>query len=234
MGQGQQPAQGLPSLCPPAEDGSNTQAVGNQPAQQAGASAELVDGYQLHITGDAMDAVQSPVCASSQVGRPPFDGVYAGSECSLLFVLTGRSGDLPGIRHVLLGSLLVCWTLLICDHALSPLRCTVTNCECCLLCWGNEAHATVSLLFRACRVTVRLLRGNVNAIHTWDEDAGLLASCHHFNTPSHYAAQSIHPHLLLIALHGVGGDTQGCALGQGHLGHAPVGGPPSASQACTD
>ena len=66
VGQGQQqPAQGLPSLCPPAED--DLQMAPQQPSQQAGASAELVDGYQLHITGDAMDAVQSPVCASAQV-----------------------------------------------------------------------------------------------------------------------------------------------------------------------
>ena len=62
--QGQQPLQGLPSLCPPAEE--ELQAA---PAklQQAGPSAELVDGYQLHITGDAIDALQSPICASAQV-----------------------------------------------------------------------------------------------------------------------------------------------------------------------
>ncbi len=65
IGQGQQPSQGLPSLCPPAEDDS--QPAASPQVQQAGASAELVDGHQLHITGDAMDALQSPVCASAQV-----------------------------------------------------------------------------------------------------------------------------------------------------------------------
>ncbi len=65
VGQGQQPSQGIPSMCPPAEDGS--QSPVSPRLQQPGASAELVDGYQLHITGDAMDALQSPVCASAQV-----------------------------------------------------------------------------------------------------------------------------------------------------------------------
>ncbi|DBA75297.1 TPA: Leucine-rich repeat-containing protein 49, variant 3 [Trebouxia sp. C0004] len=64
IGQGQQPIQGVPSMCPPAEDGS--QSPVSTHLQQPGASAELVDGYQLHITGDAMDALQSPVCASAQ------------------------------------------------------------------------------------------------------------------------------------------------------------------------
>ena len=65
IGQGQQSAQGVLSMCPPAEDGS--QSPVSPRLQQPGASAELVDGYQLHITGDAMDALQSPVCASAQV-----------------------------------------------------------------------------------------------------------------------------------------------------------------------
>jgi hypothetical protein len=65
IGQGQQPSQGIPSMCPPAEDES--QSTVSPHLQQPGASAELVDGYQLHITGDAMDALQSPVCASAQV-----------------------------------------------------------------------------------------------------------------------------------------------------------------------
>ncbi|KAL0045275.1 hypothetical protein WJX82_002456 [Trebouxia sp. C0006] len=64
IGQGQQPSQGVPSMCPPAEDGSQSPA--SPRLQQPGASAELVDGYQLHITGDAMDALQSPVCASAR------------------------------------------------------------------------------------------------------------------------------------------------------------------------
>ena len=77
IGQGQQqPAQGLPSLCPPAEDGPR--AAAQQATQQAAASAELVDGYQLHITGDAMDAVQSPVCASAQVHLCP--ALYSSSQ----------------------------------------------------------------------------------------------------------------------------------------------------------
>lgn len=79
VGQGQQPAQGLPSLCPPAEDVNDIQAAGSQPAQQPGASAELVDGYQLHIIGDAIDAVQSPDCASAQVCSPP-----CGQRCAVL------------------------------------------------------------------------------------------------------------------------------------------------------
>ena len=70
QGQGQQAAQGLPSLCPPAEDGMG--AGVHEPAPQPGASAELVDGYQLHITGDAMDAIQSPVCATAQVCMSSF------------------------------------------------------------------------------------------------------------------------------------------------------------------
>ena len=65
IGQGQQPLQGIPSLCPPAE--GESQSVAAPQLQQPGASAELVDGHQLHITGDAMDALQSPVCASAQV-----------------------------------------------------------------------------------------------------------------------------------------------------------------------
>ena len=65
MGQQQQPMQGLPSLCPPVEDVYQPAAAAQ--AQQAGPSAELVDGYRLHITGDAIDALQSPVCASAQV-----------------------------------------------------------------------------------------------------------------------------------------------------------------------
>lgn len=66
MGQGQQAAQGLPSLCPPAEDDVKA-AAHDETRQEPKATAELVDGYQLHITGDAMDAVQSPVCAGAQV-----------------------------------------------------------------------------------------------------------------------------------------------------------------------
>ena len=69
VGQGHVAAQGLPSLCPAAED--DVQAPAVPTAQQASASAELVDGYQLHITGDAIDAVQSPVCASAQVRHMP-------------------------------------------------------------------------------------------------------------------------------------------------------------------
>lgn len=66
IGQGQQqPSQGIPSMCPPAENAS--QSPVSPHLQQPGASAELVDGYQLHITGDAMDALQSPVCAPAQV-----------------------------------------------------------------------------------------------------------------------------------------------------------------------
>ncbi|KAA6424148.1 MAG: hypothetical protein FRX49_06107 [Trebouxia sp. A1-2] len=65
IGQGQQqPSQGIPSMCPPAENAS--QSPVSPHLQQPGASAELVDGYQLHITGDAMDALQSPVCAPAQ------------------------------------------------------------------------------------------------------------------------------------------------------------------------
>ena len=89
VGQGQQLAQGLPSLCPPAED--DTQAAAYQPVQQPGASAELVDGYQLHITGDAMDAVQSSVCANAQV-------------CMSCFVIKivhcGASACLPECAHL--------------------------------------------------------------------------------------------------------------------------------------
>ena len=60
-------------MCPPAEDESQSPA--SPRLQQPGASAELVDGYQLHITGDAMDALQSPVCASAQVQRITFNDV---------------------------------------------------------------------------------------------------------------------------------------------------------------
>ena len=66
QGQNQQAAQGLPSLCPPTEDGIGEAAL-EEPSQQPKAAAELVDGYQLHITGDAMDAIQSPVCTGAQV-----------------------------------------------------------------------------------------------------------------------------------------------------------------------
>ncbi len=52
-------------MCPPAEDESPSPA--SPQLQQPGASAELVDRYQFHITGDAMDALPSPVCASAQI-----------------------------------------------------------------------------------------------------------------------------------------------------------------------
>lgn len=44
-------------------------ATSQQPAPQQ-KSAELIDGYQLHIKGDAMDALQSPVCANAQASLP--------------------------------------------------------------------------------------------------------------------------------------------------------------------
>lgn len=66
IGQSRQPSKGLPSLCPPAEEDSRPEPASDEHVQ-AGASAELVDGYQLLITGDAVDALQSSVCASAQV-----------------------------------------------------------------------------------------------------------------------------------------------------------------------
>ena len=71
QGQSQQAAQGLPSLCPPTENGVGGVAL-EETSQQPKAAAELIDGCQLHITGDAMDAIQSPVCSGAQVCMPSF------------------------------------------------------------------------------------------------------------------------------------------------------------------
>lgn len=71
QGQSQQAEQGSPSICLPAEDDMRA-AAPDESSQQPKAAAELVDGVQLHITGDAMDAVQSPVCAGAQVCMSPF------------------------------------------------------------------------------------------------------------------------------------------------------------------
>ena len=105
IGQGQQPLQGIPSLCPPAE--GESQSAPAPQLQQPGASAELVDGYQLHITGDAMDALQSPVCASAQVmthglGLTGFE-LSCLPKCNSLLSYVGLLPSLlgPGQRQIL-------------------------------------------------------------------------------------------------------------------------------------
>lgn len=50
-----------PSVRPPAAASSQ-----QQQQQKPVKFAELVDGYQLHIRGDALDALQSPVCVNAQ------------------------------------------------------------------------------------------------------------------------------------------------------------------------
>ena len=66
IGQTQPQTPRPPLLHPPDPSARQAAAFSSQQQHQQAKSAELVDGYQLHIRGDAMDALLSPVCAQAQ------------------------------------------------------------------------------------------------------------------------------------------------------------------------